>query len=248
MSSALRPIAWVLAVGLLVLPVVAVLNGWIGGQRWPMRSLSITGQFKLVDEQAVRTAVAPYASRGFFAVDLLAARRAVAGLAWVEQVEVRKRWPDQLEIALVEHRPVARWGDQRMLSESGQIFPAPDGSMLSLPLLNAADHRAAEVMTFYEKASQALSPANRRVSQVDLSARDSWSIVLDDGLQIEVGRRDTIARINRFAGLLEKIKAEDTRSLQHADLRYTNGFALRWQGSATPANANPPQALLRNPT
>ena len=60
----------------------------------------------------------PYAQRGFFAVDLEAAQTAVAHLPWVERAEVRKRWPDVLEVQVIEHMPFARWGADRLLSAS----------------------------------------------------------------------------------------------------------------------------------
>ena len=43
MNALLRIAAWILAITLVTLPVVAVLNGWIAGSRWPMRHLVVTG-------------------------------------------------------------------------------------------------------------------------------------------------------------------------------------------------------------
>ena len=39
MNALLRILAWTFAVALVVLPVVAVLNGWIAAERWPLRTL-----------------------------------------------------------------------------------------------------------------------------------------------------------------------------------------------------------------
>ena len=72
----------------------------------------------------VRDTVLPYAKRGFFAVRLDDAQVAVAGLPWIEQAEVRKQWPDVLVVRVVEHRPFAWWGEDRLLSERGRIFPS----------------------------------------------------------------------------------------------------------------------------
>ena len=47
MNALLRIAAWTLAIVLVALPVVAVLNGWIAGERWPMRRLAVTGEFRL---------------------------------------------------------------------------------------------------------------------------------------------------------------------------------------------------------
>ena len=98
MNAMLRLVGWVLALALVVLPVVAVLNGWIGAGHWPLSKLRATGEFERVDGALLQKALLPYAQRGFFAVDLAAAQDAVSKLPWVERAEVRKRWPDVLEV------------------------------------------------------------------------------------------------------------------------------------------------------
>src|SRR5690606_5878665 len=75
-----RILAWTLALALVALPVVAVLQGWIGADRWPLRTLRINDNLQQVDPAAVREAVLPFAQHGFFAVPLDEARTAVARL------------------------------------------------------------------------------------------------------------------------------------------------------------------------
>src|SRR5690606_8609803 len=70
MSAFLRIAAWVIAVALVALPVVAVLEGWIGADRWPLRTLRVAGTLERVDEQQLRAAVLPHARKGFFAIRL----------------------------------------------------------------------------------------------------------------------------------------------------------------------------------
>lgn len=230
MSALLRLAAWMLAIVLVALPIVAVLNGWIGSERWPMRSLVVTGAFEQVADADVREAVLPLVGRGFFAVDLGAVHRAVAVLPWVDSVQVRKRWPDRLEVSLTEHRAVARWGDQRMLAGSGQVFAAPaNAEALPLPRFVAPDDRVSEIMAFHEAAQTRFARRGLAIAELQLSPRGSWRMVLADGLQIELGRDDAEARLERFVRLLPQIRDSEPRTLVRADLRYTNGFALSWQ-------------------
>ncbi|MFY2763345.1 cell division protein FtsQ/DivIB [Arenimonas sp. MALMAid1274] len=240
MNALLRILAWTLAIVLVALPVVAVLNGWIAGERWPMRRLAVTGAFHQVDEAAVREAVLPMVQRGFFAVDLDQVRGAVAGLPWVEKVEVRKRWPDRLEVSLTEHRPVARWGEDRMLSEDGKLFAAPEGAGAGLPRFEGPDARASELMSFHSAARPLFLTVGLKIESVQLSARGSWSLLLDDGTQVEAGRGDPQARLARFARMLPQLRAQDPRVLERADLRYTNGFTLVWKDAPPAPPATPP--------
>ena len=126
MSAMLRLLAWVLAVALVALPVVALVNGWVGGERWPLRTLRLQGELRQVDRARLQAAILPHAQRGFFAVELDRIQSAVSALPWVEHAEVRKQWPDILEVRIDEHRPIAHWGKDKLLSEAGRVFPAAD--------------------------------------------------------------------------------------------------------------------------
>ena len=232
MNALLRIAAWLLAVTLVGLPIVAVLNGWIAGSRWPMRHLVVTGEFRQVSDARIREVVRPYVRHGFFAVDLESMQAQLAALPWVQKVEVRKRWPDRLEVSLSEYRPLARWGKDRMLSENGELFPTPVALVSHLPLFEGPDSRAAEMMATLSQAKPLFMGSGLRVTVVRLSTRGSWNLTLSDGTEIEVGRGDPQQRLARFARLLPRLESEDPRKLQRADLRYTNGFALTWLAPA----------------
>ena len=233
MNAALRILTWLLALALVALPVVAVVNGWIGAERWPLTKLRAHGEFQHVDAAQLRAVVLPYARRGFFAVRLQEAQDAVEKLPWVERAEVRKRWPDVMEIRIVEHQPFARWGDDRLLSEHGRLFPVPKGMPVSsLPHLAGPDSQVSEVVALYNEARALFVPAGFKVASVRMDKRGSWSLALDSGLQVVVGRTDARPRLGRFAGILPYLLARNPAQLQRADLRYTNGFALTWKEPA----------------
>lgn len=247
MNLLLRLAAWIVAIALVALPVVAVLNGWLGGAEWPMRHLSVTGEFRLVDEKQVRGAVLPLVRDGFFAVDMAAVRERIAVLPWVEDAQVRKRWPDRLEVALTEYRPLAHWGEDRLLAESGALFKAPDVALPKLPRFDGPDARAVELQAFHSLVRPMFVGMGLQISRVRLSARGGWQLTMSDGLEIEVGRNDTEHRLARFARLLPQIRRGDQRRLQRADLRYTNGFALVWQ-DASPAPIGDPMNVQQATT
>ena len=244
MNALLRILAWTLAVALVLLPVVALLNGWVASERWPLRTLRVQGALHNVDEQQLRATVLPFAKRGFFAVPLEDAQAAVARLPWVERAEVRKHWPDVLEVHVVEHRPFARWGEDRLLSEHGRLFPVRGIRVpAKLPRLGGPDARVQEVVALYNESRALFASTGHDVRALRLDARGSWSLQLagnDDaaGTEVIVGRSDARPRLSRFARLLPQLLAQPQRALRRADLRYTNGFALQWDApTAAPAPA-----------
>ena len=229
MSAMLRLLAWMLALALVALPVVALVNGWIGGAQWPLRTLRVQGEMQRVDEARLRATVLPFARRGFFAVELDRIQTAVGALPWVARAEVRKHWPDVLEVRISEHRPFARWGADRLLSEQGRLFPASTvKAPTGLPLLDGPDARVADVVALYNQAHVQLGNAGG-VRGVALDRRGSWSITLNNGIEVVLGRTDPLPRLQRFAPLLPRLAAQHPgQRLARADLRYTNGFALLW--------------------
>ena len=243
----LRLLGWILAVALVALPVVAVVNGWVGADQFPLRTLRVQGQVQRVDEAKLRAIVLPYAKRGFFAVQLDRIQEEIDAMPWVEHAEVRKQWPDVLIVAISEHRPFARWGGERLLSEQGRLFPAhgikvPRG----LPQLDGPESRVPEVVALYNHAREQLANAGG-IRGVALDRRGSWSIALTDGTEVVLGREDPEERLERFAPLLPRLVAQHPgQRLARADLRYTNGFSLVWADlpKAPKAAANPlPQPL-----
>ena len=254
MNAVLRILAWLLAVALVALPVVAVVNGWIGADRWPLTRLRVHGEFERVDPAQLRAVVLPYAKRGFFAVRLQDAQDAVEKLPWVERAEVRKRWPDVMEISITEHRPFARWGKDRLLSEHGRLFPTPKAlQALKLPQLGGPDSQVQEVIALYNEARQLFAPLGFNVETLVMDRRGSWTLTLGNGTEVVIGRADARPRLSRFVRMLPQILARQGQPLLRADLRYTNGFALSWGavkpgleiGDSGSRAANPPLAVHR---
>ncbi len=231
-----RLAAWLFALALVLAPVVAVLNGWLASERWPIQRLRINAEFVRVDEQAVRDAAAPSLAAGFFAIDLAEVQAAIAALPWVDRVEVRKYWPDLVEISVREHQAFARWNGDRLVSTHGVLFAAPEAAgMVELPLLEAPDQRLEEVLRMHAEISALLARHGLTAQSLRLSRRGSWSLQLDGGARVVAGRGDPLPRLQRFAQALPRLLAVETRPLERADLRYANGFSLRWQAPSQAA-------------
>jgi D-alanine-D-alanine ligase len=254
LNTTLRILAWLLAVALVALPVVAVLNGWVGAERWPLSRLRVTGDFKRVPAEQLRAVLLPYARAGYFAVKLEDAQDAIERLPWVASAQVRKNWPDVLEVRLSEHKPFARWGADRMLSVQGRLFAIPAGLQnLKLPQLGGPDPKTAEVVALYNESRALFAPIGVDVEKLEMDARGSWSLALNGGLQIVVGRDDARARLQRFARVLPQL-IDAQHPVLRADLRYTNGFTIERQtplpaprASRARAAAAPPLASNQHP-
>ncbi|TPG11812.1 cell division protein FtsQ/DivIB [Rhodanobacter glycinis] len=242
MKGTVRLVAWCLAIALVALPIVGVLRGWFAAGRWPVTRLTVQAEFKHVSADEIRAAVRPRLGKGFFALDLDAVQKSVAALPWVESAEARKRWPDTLQLRIYERQPFARWNDKQLISRQGLVFDAPGATDISaLPGLHGPDARLAEVVSFYAETRKAFAGTHLQITGVALTERGSWSVSTANGAQIVIGDRDQAGRrLHRFLDVYPQLIAGHTDGFAYADLRYTNGFAVRWpQAAAANAGGSP---------
>jgi cell division protein FtsQ len=234
--------AWLIALALVATPIIAVMNGWLADQRWPIRRLVVRGSFEQVDEAVVRAAVAPHVRKGFFAVDLDAVRDAVEAVPWVERAEVRKHWPDRIDVRVDERVPIAFWGEERLLSDRGEVFAAdvarvPD----SLPRLYGPDTGAGEVWKQHRIARDRLAQIGLVVRTTRMNPRGAWLIATEDGGEILLGRERAMQRLDRFIAAMQRLPATESGRIARADLRYANGFSVIWRAPVVP-EARVPEA------
>lgn len=242
MKGTVRLVAWCLAIALVALPIVGVLRGWFAASRWPVTQLTVQAEFKHVSADEIRDVVRSRLGKGFFALDLDAVQKAVAALPWVESAEARKRWPDTLQLRIYERQPFARWNDKRLISRQGLVFDAPGAIDTSaLPDLRGPDARLAEVVSFYAETQKAFAGTHLQINGVALTERGSWSVSTASGAQIVIGDREQAGRrLHRFLDVYPQLIAGHADGFAYADLRYTNGFAVRWpQAAAANAGGSP---------
>ncbi|HMM67616.1 MAG TPA: cell division protein FtsQ/DivIB [Dokdonella sp.] len=237
----LKWMAWGIALTLVALPIVGVLNGWFASQRWPVRKIELRAEYAHVSAEQIRATVENHLARGFFAVQLTDVQKAVGQLPWVERVEARKQWPDTLRLTVYERQPFARWGADRLISRSGELFEVPGAdAMQGLPQLAGPDERLAEVIAFHAECMREFSGSGLSVRAIELSARGSWRLTLASGALIEIGRVDARQRLKRFLDVWPQLAAGNNGPPVYVDLRYENGFAMRWGLPEAPPSSPTP--------
>jgi cell division protein FtsQ len=228
-NGLLKLVAWGIALTLVALPVIGVLNGWFASDRWPVTQLSVRAEFNHVSAEQISAAAQPLLGEGFFAIKLDRVRDAVAKLPWVERTEARKRWPDTIDLVVYEQQPYARWGEDRLINRHGAVFNVTGANGLQgLPRLAGPDDRLADVLAFYVDCLREFSGSGLVIDAVTLSPRGGWRLDLASGAVIELGREDSRRRLQRFLDVWPRLVSAHAGSPAYVDLRYENGFAMRW--------------------
>ncbi|KPK07146.1 MAG: hypothetical protein AMJ64_07390 [Betaproteobacteria bacterium SG8_39] len=222
-----------------VLATTAMLALLYAGVQWllrstlfPLHEVTVMGPLAHTAREDVERATRGRVRGNFFAVDLAAVRTALEALPWVRGVRVRRVWPDQLEVTIEEHVPLAHWGEDALVNRFGERFAAR--SEASLPRLVGPEGTAAEVAGRLLRFGEILAPLQLKVTQLVLTPRFAWRLTLDSGLHIELGRdvgaHPVELRLARFAAAYPQTLAKVQQHHDYVDLRYPNGFALRVPG------------------
>ena len=195
---------------------------------FPLREIRVIGDVGHVTNEQVAEVITRELRGNFFTVDLAQARAAFEKLPWVRKVNVRRQWPDRLEVAVEEHRPLARWGSTALVNAHGEVFEAAISS--ALPVFVGPEGTAAEVVARYAEFDRLLVPIGRKVELITLSARRAWQLRLDDGMVMQLGRENLETRLAGFVSAYQRTVARLPQPPAHVDLRYSNGFAVRTPG------------------
>lgn len=168
----------------------------------------------------------------FFTVNLDQMVGSFEKLPWVEEVTLRRRWPNVLEITLVEHEPLARWGDSALLDTRGMRFSAASSD--KLPVFHGENGMEQEMIDGYRRFSALLVNTGHEVDEVWLTDRRAWTLKLDNGLTMQLGRDEVDQRLERFIEVFDRTLST-LPHLDYVDLRYPNGFAVRMNPADAPA-------------
>jgi cell division protein FtsQ len=195
---------------------------------FPLREMNVTGETAHLTQEQVQAVIARELRGNFFTVDLAQVRAGFEKLPWVRKVNVRRRWPDRLEVAMEEHRPLARWGSTALINAQGEVFEAAINNVL--PVFTGPEDMADEIVERYAAFERAFAPVGRQVAQIRVSPRRAWQLKLDDGMVIELGRESLEARLAGFIAAYPQTVARLPQAPMHVDLRYSNGFAVKSPG------------------
>ena len=243
------------AIALFVIGALAItlsLTRWVASRpAFSFTRITVLGDVVHCNVPTVRAHVVSRVKGSFFTMNLAQTREAFEAIPWVRRAVVHREFPNRLRVQLQEHEVVAYWGDeseQRLLNSYGEVFDANAGEVeqYGLPRLNGPKNQSALVLAAYRLIEPQFSAFNLTIESLDLSVQGSWRIALAGGALIEAGRGDGQAlaqRTQAFLQTLSRVVARYSRplgSLESADLRHENGYAIRLRGVNTIATAPSP--------
>lgn len=171
-------------------------------------------------------------------VDVDEARARLEALPWVKSAEVRRIWPDRIQVHLTERRAVAIWqngGELVVIDREGHAIAGEDVTRFTdLPLVvgQGAEHAAASLLDLLHNQP---SLKDRVKAAVRVGER-RWNLRLDNGVEVRLPEEGTEAAL---AELVKLVREQDIlgRDIKAIDLRFPDRLIVKLPQSSP---LNPP--------
>lgn len=234
-----QPSAWLNRIIILTgagVVLVAALQGYITLQSIPVEYITVTGELEHTQTGLIQDMIQPALVGGFLHADLQRIRAQLEELPWIYRATVQRRWPNALDIHVVEQLPIARWGDSGFLNHEGEVFQSGSSrDWQALPRLQGPDGSASALVAGYQRLVEILGPLHLPVTQLTVDERGQVEVLLAGGMKILLGSDNFLERMHRFVALYRAQLAERAADVERVDLRYETGVAVAFTGSSAVA-------------
>jgi cell division protein FtsQ len=188
------------------------------------QDIKITG-LKHQQPEQVLAAIGVRPGSSLIGFDAKQARNLLENIDWVEQATVMRKFPNELEVDIVERTPFAIWqreGAQYVIDKTGTAMSSLDPKRMSHLLVVAGEgaQKEAEALVNLLEAYPDLKSKVRGAARVGLRR---WTLYLENGIKValpELNAGEAMARVeelDRTHGIFKKgITAVDLRIADRA--------------------------------
>ncbi|OGT56914.1 MAG: hypothetical protein A3F14_06390 [Gammaproteobacteria bacterium RIFCSPHIGHO2_12_FULL_43_28] len=220
----------VLLLGLLLLSCIFAISQFKVSRIFPIHSVRVYGAPHL-DPLYTQQLLMPLVVRGFFGIQVETIREHLLQMPWVDEIYVRRIWPDQVVITVLERKPIASWNDQSLLGDDGELFsPKRDTYPDALPKLVGPEGKQIQMLEYFRDMNRLLESLHAKIAYLELTPYSTWDVVLSNGITLHLGNKDILTRLHHFVKVYPKILANREDDVEYVDLRYPNGLAVQWKG------------------
>ncbi len=196
----------------------------------PIKQVRIEGDFTRLSPVDLQLVVTDKVRGGFFSLNVDAVRDALLAEPWVSQVKVQRVWPDALRVIVTEQVPAVRWRETGLLNIEGTYFE-PDKNTIPQGLQKLSGPDGSEVMLLdrFNCMQRQVNKVGFTIAELTLDDRRAWSFKLVSGIHVVLGRRDFEQRFQRFLNLIPTTLSGRIAQTEKIDMRYTNGYSIKWK-------------------
>ena len=216
-------------IGAILLIVVATFQGNDSPETWfAIENIEIKGDLKYAKKTELQSDFSSLLNQSLLSVSLSDALATVMSSEWVASAEIRKVWPNTLQVLVHEHTPLAYWGDGQVLSTSAAVITPKTVPDLPLTRLYGPEDSSDIVLEQFGLVSQVLASSSLRIFSLTLEPRGAWNIVFTNGVAVKLGRSEILERLQRFIAVYKSDLSGRIDQITSVDARYPHGVAVGW--------------------
>lgn len=225
-----------------VVALIAGLTPWaistgISSLDRDFNQVTIQGELTRLEPSALETSLEPWIGRSYFATDLNGIKQWVESQPWVQSAAVSRQWPGTLTVEVIEQHPVAYWNEQALLNREGQVFAPIDTTTAGpIPALSGPRAKATEVLAQARQFADKLAPHDLRLAGMALEPRGAWTLQMDNGITLSLGRDRIEERFDRFLSVYSSHLDAVAGAVKGVDARYDNGVSVQWRETESVAS------------
>ncbi len=239
---------------MIIIASLGIVVSWLNKPgNFPFKKVELVNQLENQESSELQRIAAEALNGGFFSLDVDAFRaELVKQLPWVKSVSVRKLWPDKLAIEIIEYKPVVRWQSvdshssmqaKQLLSREGVIFkPHLTAAQIvkfeQMVLFFGPKMNAGKILEKCYVISKKLTSLGLGIQHCGMNNRRTWKLNLTGfkknraiTIEIKLGKNNVIQSLERFVQVFSGKLEPYLDSIESVDLRYSNGFSVKWNTS-----------------
>lgn len=223
--------------------IVLILSSFVAGffyikvqghKVFPIATIKVASNYHRVSKTHLKKVIAAHIQKeNFLTLNIAQLKKALLNIPWVQDATIRRVWPGTLLIKLEEQKPLALFNEKGVVNQKGDLFyPNPASIPQDLPRLVAADSEMNTALQHYQKMAMMLKPLKIEIVLLECGFDGNHKVVLNNGIILLLGKTNISGRWNRFVLSYPKLLQEansTNRRIGQIDLRYPNGFAVRWR-------------------
>lgn len=225
---------WVFALGLL-----CCLLGLLGLLRWgpsePVSKIRVDAEFDGLTAAEIWPYLQELFGEDLLAVDLPELAERLERHPWIEQVQLRRVWPDSLVVDVTEPEPFAQWlglrGEEGFVTASGVALEAQGTPDLGMVYQGAAD-KVDAFLAWQQDFKNVAATQGWQLQKLQRSDYGQWRayVANKESVQLELrfGEAWDETRWQRFLSAWNGGLKERKDEIAYVDLRYRGGMAVAW--------------------
>ncbi len=201
-------------------------------QQYPVVKLKLLGELDYIDQKDIELLLGDLLLNNLWTLNLNVVKDKLMLNSWIDQLILKKCWPNKLEVSIVYNKPIAVWNDSFFLTASGKILYSTKNELklqtLNLPKFYGETGKENLLLNTYLLLLEKLSSIGLLVERLDFKQDQGIVALLNNNIKLKLGTFDLSDRITRFIVAYKKKLNPSISDISYVDLRYTNGVAVAW--------------------